>query len=391
MRATLLGTHNSAISQAYRFGIEEDFIFNLTGERMYRGDDLGEGVCQTLSVTDQLRMGLRHIEIDITSGYFKAFEPRLPKVDEIFVCHSPFPLDPQLVNEVRRAAKAKGVSLDGFEAKNLSCEGTHVPLAAMLREIKAWMDRPENADEVVMVYYDTKPLTVDLPSQATAIYSSMIDVFGEEHIWKVADGDPLAKSADELVKAGKRIIFEDHDKGYNHPSKGDVLVFASDLWKKQFGASSLAAFPNCSIGGDDGWYGNEFVRALSTAESFGPAAMRCAVNIVSPDYIMPGDMTQYVWTFGSLADMGRPGDCVMRARAGGWRASPCSAAKLAVACQNATDDRHWSLSAPLSGDAAPTAQCPRGFLPQAPTNGYADALLGLVIGGKQDVWLNVKV
>ena len=28
-----------------------------------------EGVCQTLSVTDQLRMGLRHIEIDITSGY----------------------------------------------------------------------------------------------------------------------------------------------------------------------------------------------------------------------------------------------------------------------------------------------------------------------------------
>ena len=63
--------------QARGFGIEQDFVANLTGAPQYLGDDLGEGVCQSLSVLDQLRLGLRHVEIDITSGYFEALEREL--------------------------------------------------------------------------------------------------------------------------------------------------------------------------------------------------------------------------------------------------------------------------------------------------------------------------
>merc|ERR550514_1308544 len=55
VRATLPGTHNSAITQAYGFGIEQDYIEQLLNTTLYKGDDLGEGVCNTFSVLDQLR------------------------------------------------------------------------------------------------------------------------------------------------------------------------------------------------------------------------------------------------------------------------------------------------------------------------------------------------
>lgn len=166
MKTTLIGTHNSAISQAYGFGIEEDYIEGLLGKPFYTGDDLGEGVCQSLSVLDQLRLGLRHIEIDITSGYFEIFDPKLPRVNQIFVCHSPFPLDPELVLEIEAKAAEEHIDLK-WDPKNLSCEHTNVPFRIMLLEIKGWLN--DNPNEIVVLYLDTKPLTVDLPSQAAAM------------------------------------------------------------------------------------------------------------------------------------------------------------------------------------------------------------------------------
>ena len=59
------GTHNSHISVAYGFGIERDFVsaLNNGAELTWSGGDLnlGEGVDQYLSVTDQLNIGIRHI------------------------------------------------------------------------------------------------------------------------------------------------------------------------------------------------------------------------------------------------------------------------------------------------------------------------------------------
>ena len=74
-------THNSAINEADGFGIEKYFISALQGgTNLDQGDDVGEGVCQYLTITDQLRMGIRHIEIDIWWG---------PINKDIEVCHSP--------------------------------------------------------------------------------------------------------------------------------------------------------------------------------------------------------------------------------------------------------------------------------------------------------------
>ena len=46
--------------------IEMDGIEKLLNTTLYDNDDIGEGVDQNFAVTDQLNLGLRHIEIDIT-------------------------------------------------------------------------------------------------------------------------------------------------------------------------------------------------------------------------------------------------------------------------------------------------------------------------------------
>ena len=70
-RHTLIGSHNSAISLAYGFGIEMDGFETLLNKTLYDNDNLGEGVDSSFTLTDQLNMGLRHLEIDITAGYFQ--------------------------------------------------------------------------------------------------------------------------------------------------------------------------------------------------------------------------------------------------------------------------------------------------------------------------------
>lgn len=186
---------------------------------------------------------------------------------------------------------------------------------------------------------------------------------------------------------------------------GDVLVFTPDLWKHQFGASDLIPYPNCSISGDDKWYGTEFVRALGTNDSFIQNANDCGVNIVSPNYITPDDVAQFVWTFerGTLNTSG----CVSRLPSGKWTVESC-ATKRFGACRAVDNDRQWATTeAPVSGTdfmasgqreqrvsvdgAVAPPLCPAGYVALPPTNGYTNNVLGdMVAAAKQNaVWLHV--
>ena len=107
---------------------------------------------------DQLRLGLRHIEIDINSGWEKLH------LDETFVCHSPVPLAPGKVLEIEAKALAKGIKL-GWKPEKLSCLGTSIKFKTMLSEIQEWL--LENPREIVVLYLDVKPGCVALPAQAS--------------------------------------------------------------------------------------------------------------------------------------------------------------------------------------------------------------------------------
>ena len=233
----LIGSHNSAISLAYGYGIEQDGFEKLLNKTYYDSDDLGEGVCQSFSLTDQLEMGLRHLEIDITAAYYKF----PPKPTEINVCHSPVPLDPKVVAQVELAAHQQHVDLK-WQPKNLSCLGTSVPMVAMLGEVKSWLDA--HPTEFAVLYLDTKPLTVTTKAQADAVSKDIRAQLGDA-VWVPADGNVLNQSVSSLLARGKRVYVEDHEDAYNTAS--DVTVYAQSLWTHQFADGDLQPFPSCAV------------------------------------------------------------------------------------------------------------------------------------------------
>ena len=381
VRSTMIGTHNSAIAQAYGYGIEQGYIEGLLNVTLFQGDDLGEGVSQFLSVTDQLNLGLRHIEIDITSGYFEPVEkhPEWPHLDDIFVCHSPVPLDPETILKVEAAARKRHIDL-GWDARNLSCAGTNVPYRAMLDEVAAWMAKPEHADEVVVLYLDTKPLTVQFASQTKAAHASMRAAFdGITALWTPADGDPLQQTPAALVAAGKRVVFEDHDDGWK--KDGPPLVFTPDLFH-QIGAPDVG--DDCAVGGTPvgEWRGRVWQRALEPPPGFGRRAAACALGLTAPNYLRPQDVADYVWSWAAGEPRAGGGDCVVaRAADGRWAAHPCDDVSPPLACRNATDDAAFVV---VDG-----AACPDGFVARPPTDGYANQRLRDAAGGR-DVRVNVS-
>ena len=86
-------------------------------------------------------------------------------------------------------------------------------------DVQDWLDA--HPKEFVILYLDTKPLTVNTKKQSDAASKVMRDVFGDM-IWAKADGSVLDKTINELLAKGKRLFFEDHDNGYNLAD--DVIV-----------------------------------------------------------------------------------------------------------------------------------------------------------------------
>lgn len=366
-------THNSAITEADGFGIEKYFISSLYGgQDLNQGDDVGEGVCQHLSLTDQMRMGVRHVEVDIWWG---------PVEKDVVVCHSPIPLYP--VGNVSRTAEAANISLEWNPAK-MSCMGTKRQFAEVLKEIRDFMELPENAQDIFVIYYDTKFYLS--PEQVTQANNEMLEIFGSS-IWTPKDGNPLQVKVKDMLAAGKRIIFENQKECWSTPSSGDSLVFYPALWTHQFSADALVEFPACSIEGDTAWYGKQWVRALDS--SFFEAATRCGVQVASGDYTNPDDMKFYVWSW----DYGQPSradGCVAITPNGRWATLDCKTplpfACAATASVESGDYSRWTVDLSVKG-SFDQAKCPAGTQFAAPHNAFANNLLQ-VRALSQTVWIN---
>lgn len=373
----MTSTHNSAISEANGFGIEKYFIAALGGGLdMDEGDDVGEGVCQFLTLTDQLRMGIRHLEIDI-------WWDRL--VDDLVVCHSPIPLFP--VGEVTRQAEAANLTLN-WDPKNMSCLGTKLAFADVLMEVHDWMMQPKNEEEIVMLFFDTKFYLSN--SSVTKANNEIRNVFGTM-LWNVTDGTPLTHRVDELLSLGKRIIIENNREEWLYPSEGKPIVFWPTLWNNhQFGPNSFVQFPNCSIDGDMDWYGKEWVRALDG--TFTEAATRCGVPVISGDYTNPDDMKFYVWSWDQMEPSDKNG-CTAILPNGRWATLDCNTS-LPYSCLTDSDESAlgfglaWSVNLDVSGIwSAGAVSCPAGSSWSAPHNGYANSIL-VDIAYAQTIWVN---
>jgi hypothetical protein len=366
-------THNSAITEADGFGIEKYFISALYGGiNLDQGDDVGEGLCQYLSLTDQLRIGIRHLEIDIWWA---------PVEKDVIVCHSPIPLFP--VGNVSRTAEARNISLE-WKPDKMSCIGTKRRFLAVLKEVRDWMMKPENLNEIVGLYIDTKFYLS--PDQVTQANSQIETMFGSM-LWKPSDGNPLQTRVKDMLAMGKRIFIENQKECWTKPSSGEPLVFYPALWTHQFGSNSMTEFPSCVVEGDSNWYGSQWVRALDG--SFIEAATRCGVQLASGDYINPDDMKYYVWSWDQKEPSSSTG-CVAMLPSGRWATLDCST-PLPYACVSDNsaengDYSQWNIDLNNFG-SWDKSTCASGFRFSAPHNGFANSLL-TVAGVGQTIWLN---
>jgi len=169
------GTHNGAIAQDYEMGIEEDFLSDLL-EPIYGAERSVIVIAnQRHSLLDQLRMGVRHVEVDVYNydrlGGFK-------------VCHWPV-CPPDFYIIVTRAAERQGLDPLDWQCSNLGtapaaaarrwvgptrgrppraapgraaagCDERKPFYVDILREVRGWLDQPENANEFVTLYIDNK-------------------------------------------------------------------------------------------------------------------------------------------------------------------------------------------------------------------------------------------
>jgi hypothetical protein len=373
----LPATHNSAITEADGFGIEKYFISALyQGRDLDQGDDVGEGNCQYLSLTDQLNMGVRHLEVDIWWDALK---------HDVIVCHSPVPLYP--VGNVTRAAEAAGLTLD-WDPKKMSCLGTKRSFSDVLREIQTWMSHAANLNEIVVVYFDTKFRLS--PDQVTQANNEINLIFGKT-VWKASDGSPLQTRVSDMLSAGKRIVFENMKDDWATPSSGDQVVFYPTLWTHQFSSESMTEFPHCVIQGDADWYGKTWVRALDG--SFVEAATRCGVQIASGDYTNPDDMKFFVWSWDQDEPKILQNGCTALTPNGRWATLPCDT-PLPFACVNSASKasgeyKTWTIDLTRTG-ASNAAVCPVGSEFAAPHNGFSNGLLVNAAFG-QTLWLNAPV
>jgi len=260
-------THNSAITEADGFGIEKYFISALGGGvDLDQGDDMREGVSQHLSITDQMRMGVRHVEIDIWWDEL---------IDGVIVCHTPV-ISPLKVEQINLGAQAANLSLV-WEPKNTSCRGTKRTFVDVLTEVKDFMHQEENLEDVVVLFLDTKFYLS--PLHVTKANKDILSVFGTT-LWTYTDGNPFGHTVDDLLSKKKRVIIENNKEEWLHPSVGKPIVFFPPLWSHQFDSKSFEEFPSCSVEGDQDWYGNTWVRALADNTMTEPGT-RCGVQLSS--------------------------------------------------------------------------------------------------------------
>lgn len=371
------------------YGIEKYFISALGGGLdTNQGDDIGTGVCQHLSLVDQLNMGIRHLEIDIWWG---------PKQDpagevhdgegDLVVCHSPVPLYP--VGQVQRDADAAGLSLE-FDPKNMSCIGTKRLFVTVLTEIKDWMMLEDNKDEFVMLYIDTK---IFKPQQQYIDQGNrdILSVFGREMLFAPGDGDPLQESVGGMAESGKRVIIENQKDDWLHPSEGEALVFAPVLWTHQFDTNDLVEYPNCTVEGDSDWYGKAMVRALGASETT-EAGTRCGVNLVSSDYTNPDDMKMFVWSWDQKEPKHVESEyCTAMLPSGRWAALECATPLPAACIADGTPSVRSAWLVNLNTATSwSDATCPDGYSFSAPHNGFTNAILNTASFG-QTIWLNTPL
>ncbi len=357
-----LHTHNSANSTAYAPSVSTN------------------DANQVLTITDQLRLGIRGIEIDVHWTPNPAGDPA-DAFREPVQCHG------------EPVATPLGTIHGGCSVDQ--------PLVDLLTELRTWLDQPENADEFVLLYLENV-LDDDETAHDDAA-ASIESTIGDIAFRPTAGGGcqdlPVERSKNELVSEGARVLIT----GNCGPGAWTDLVFQrGPSWNESGGTTDYLAGSDCDAERAAHDYDSKFIRRwedstflslMAGAGSYvspevAAAMVACGVNLPGLDQLHPGDdrLPAFVWSWREQepgVDAGRA--CAAQGEDARFGALDC-ALELPFACR--TIDGGWALTADavswVQGDVA--CQTSGHVAAGVPANGWDNELLRR-IAGDGDVWL----
>lgn len=312
---------------------------------------------QVYSMTDQLRLGVRHLMLDVHWVN-----------DMVRLCHGPV-CDPR----------------DRFYYHGL-------------RELDHWLRLPENAGEILLIRFEDD---VD-DAYASAMTEPIRLIFGDR-VYRPAEKPPDSwPTLNALRSLGKQIIFFSEGNTW-----GGQWVF-TDWHEPTYPLDKVFHFdrnwPACTYTDDNGvaWpldraAFSEFYEArLDLGRDTGlinQAVMQdllvCGVSVIGTDRLMPARSAHGVWSWAVNRPNGSGQCAALRGDDGRWLDADCAESRP-FACVRPNDPTDWRVTVSTGGWSAGAAACAAefpGYNFGLPRNADENRRLAALVG--DPVWLNL--
>ncbi|KAL4419285.1 hypothetical protein ABPG77_008335 [Micractinium sp. CCAP 211/92] len=325
--ANLLGTHNSAITLADGYGALDEYFRGFFEYIKWAVSDFRDAPLHTnnqlLSLTDQLNLGVRSLEIDT---HWVGGILRIAHCGGLHV-----PQLNKLIDAINFVAKLLHRRIR-WDTETLGCVPSlsSIPaydqrlLTDALQEVKAWMDRPENALEFVILYFDDQP-NLQAWGVVGNLLADITGVFPREWVFSAEDREAFGAgwpSQQQMLTSGKRLLLV---SGTDYGADMQPLIFSRGATLCGWNEPPLRAVngvPDCHVGGDDPkarpLFDGLLTRVISCELEYGPLncdfvwrgtnqpvfdeftlppVMGCGLNMPSPDLLTPVRAAAAIWTW----------------------------------------------------------------------------------------------
>ena len=282
---------------------------------------------QHISMVDQLRLGVRSLELDV--HWFASVQAGGAKAP--VVCHARPPSE-----------------------LNAGCTIEQL-LSAELAPIGAWLRQPEHRGDVVLLYVEDH---IDEAAGYQAAAKALADVIGDL-IYQPPAGSscpllPLDLRRADVLAAGKQIVVMSGCGGTNGAGAWQATVFDDNV-RAEEGNPEFSGYPSCSsssVKASD--YGAALVRFYEDSTFVGAASgvapgqrftagavrdmVRCGTNLFGLDQVDPFDpnLDAMVWSWAANEpSTSATGTCAVQGSTGRFRTQPCGTGLLQHACIDA--------------------------------------------------------
>ncbi|CAL8466894.1 g6430 [Coccomyxa elongata] len=326
--AQLLGTHNSAISLADGYGNRDEYFQEyFKWIRWVSSDSTLRTNDQYLSLTDQLNLGVRAVELDT---HWVEGELRIAHCGGFHA--GPFNV---LIRAVNVVASLLGHPIH-WDTETVGCDPSlsSIPVtmqrsfADALAELSAWLSLPENKDEFLVVFLDDQ-MDILTWGYLPQLLREIQEAFPAGSIYTppehASHSNASWPSMNDLLREGKRIMFVSGED-YGAPMASLLFERSSGTvcgWQEP----PLADFggpPSCIADGRPVFPGNRHTltgtlfRVTTCELLYGPlncgfiwksdnlpvldelslpAVAECGVNMPCPDLLTPQRAAAAIWSW----------------------------------------------------------------------------------------------